>query len=316
MSESALYLAVLSSNALLGHVLVVGCARWWLRSGYAALHSSATGTRRRAASWIDKLGALVFGWVRPQLRLLMVKDLRLFRRDPVQWSQFLIFMALMTLYFVNSRKLLFDLPSAVLVNVISFLNLGIIVLLLSTFTTRFIFPMISLEGRRFWILGMLPVRRDEILWGKFWLAFLGASVPSASLLLLGDLMLGIRVSVVMIHLGICLLLCSGLSGIAVGFGACMPNLRHESPARIAAGFGGTLTLVVSTAYIVAVVVLAAVPCHFDAVMRDVESSRLHESIRHVRLWWFAGMGGSLLLGTLATLIPMRMGLRAFRQLEV
>ena len=65
------------------------------------------------------------------------------------------------------------------VNMISFLNLAVVGLILSTFTTRFIFPMISLEGRRFWILGMLPVRRDTILWGKFFLPPRARSSPAA-----------------------------------------------------------------------------------------------------------------------------------------
>ena len=60
---------------------------------------------------------------------------------------------------------------------VSFLNLSVVGLLLSTFTTRFIFPMISLEGRRFWILGLLGVRRETILWGKFLFAACGADHP-------------------------------------------------------------------------------------------------------------------------------------------
>ena len=93
----------------------------------------------------------------PQMRLLIVKDLRLFRRDPVQWSQFMIFFGLLALYFANIRRFSYDVNYTAWVNMISFLNLAVVGLILSTFTTRFIFPMISLEGRRFWILGMLPV---------------------------------------------------------------------------------------------------------------------------------------------------------------
>ena len=66
------------------------------------------------------------------------------------------------------------------VNMVSFLNLSVVGLLLSTFTTRFVFPMISLEGRRFWILGLLPVRRTTILWSKFFFAAGGAIIPCSS----------------------------------------------------------------------------------------------------------------------------------------
>ena len=66
-------------------------------------------------------------------------------------------------------------------------------------------------------------------------------------------MLQISPLVVAIHQLTCLLLCVGLSGIAVGLGAKMPDLREESPSKIAAGFGGTLSLVISAIYIVIVV---------------------------------------------------------------
>jgi len=46
-------------------------------------------------------------------------------------------------------------------NIVSFLNLAVVGLILSTFTTRFIYPLISLEGRRFWILSQLPVARTK-----------------------------------------------------------------------------------------------------------------------------------------------------------
>ena len=112
-----------------------------------------------------------------QCDCLIVKDLRVFRRDPVQWSQFLIFFGLLTLYFVNIRRFSYDVNYVGWVNMISFLNLAVVGLILSTFTTRFIFPMISLEGRRFWILGLLPVGRDSILWGKFLFAAAGSCIP-------------------------------------------------------------------------------------------------------------------------------------------
>ena len=97
----------------------------------------------------------------------MLKDFRLFRRDPVQWTQVLIFVGLLFLYFVNIRRLRYDQYYVVWVNMVSHLNIAVVGLLLSTFTTRFIYPMVSLEGRRFWMLGLVGVRRETILWSKF-----------------------------------------------------------------------------------------------------------------------------------------------------
>src|SRR4030067_704958 len=112
-----------------------------------------------------------------RLRLMLLKDCRLLRRDPVQWSQFLIFFGLLGLYFLNVDR--FNNPHSDIsyltwINMVSFLNLAVVGLILSTFTTRFIYPMISLEGHCFWILGLLPMNRDTVLWSKFVFAALGS----------------------------------------------------------------------------------------------------------------------------------------------
>ncbi len=63
-------------------------------------------------------------------------------------------------------------------------------------------------------------------------------------------MLGVSRSILLVHQVICVSLSIGLSGLAVGLGAMIPNFREPSPAKIAAGFGGTLNLVLSTVLIV------------------------------------------------------------------
>ena len=65
----------------------------------------------------------------------------------------------------------------------------------------------------------------------------------------------------------CVVLCVGLSAIAVGLGAQMPDLHAHSPSKIAAGFGGTLNLVISAAFIVIVVLLTALPIHLHLERR-------------------------------------------------
>ena len=245
-----------------------------------------------------------------------MKDLRLFRRDISQWSQFVIFFGLLGLYFFNLRSFNYNLAYA---SMISFLNLAVAGLILSTFTTRFVYPMISLEGRRFWILGLLPVHRDQIVWSKFLFSFFGGLLPCCGLLFLSDSMLGISSSLMWVHEICCVVLCMGLSGIAVGLGARMPDLRESSPAKIAAGFGGTLCLVISALFIRLVVVIAATPTHLAMATRAFGGGG--PPPRGV-VGWVSGPQGtaaSLLLvsflGVIATFLPLELGLRAFRRLE-
>ncbi len=315
LSESVMFLALTISNALFLHQLATWAAGGLFRAGFSALHAERPSRKRVKAAFIDDAVMRGAVFLTPSMRLLIVKDLRLFRRDPVQWLQFLIFFGLLALYFLNIRRLSYDVNYVSWVNMISFLNLAVVGLILSTFTTRFIFPMISLEGRRFWILGLLPVRRETILWSKFLFAAFGSVVPSTLLILLSDFMLRVSPLVVAVHVLACIVLCSGLSGIAVGLGAKMPNLRDDSPSRIAAGFGGTLNLVISTAYIAAVVLLTAVPCHFYLAAADGIHFPPHVTTARLWTWLVAGNAASLVLGFIATAAPLAIGFKSFRQLE-
>jgi ABC-2 type transport system permease protein len=309
-AESVLFLSLLISNALFFRVLAVVVGARIYRTSYSELRTERSRKRPSQHFWLDRLVMHATPGLTRQMRLLIVKDLRLFRRDPVQWSQFIIFFGLLALYFTNIRRFSYDVNYIAWVNMISFLNLAVVGLILSTFTTRFIFPMLSLEGRRFWILSMLPVHRDAVLWGKFLFAAAGSTIPCCLLILLSDAMLQISPLVLFIHQLICVLLCVGLSGIAVGLGAKMPDLREESPSKIAAGFGGTLTLVISAIYIVLIVLFTAVPSHFYLAAGQGTVSSPQAA------WWLLiGTVAACAVGALATLVPMIIGLRAFRALE-
>ncbi|HWA99138.1 MAG TPA: hypothetical protein VG713_11625 [Pirellulales bacterium] len=315
LGECLLFLALLTSNALFLHLITVWCAGRIYRSGYALLHADRSPDRRIAARSANRWLATGNRLVPEPLRLLVLKDLKLFRRDPVQWSQFMLFLAILILYFFSTRKLSFDVEYAAWVNMISFLNLAIIGLILSTFTTRFIFPLISIEGRRFWVLGLLPIKRDTILWSKFLFAVIGSWIPCSALAALSDFMLGVTFDLVAVHLLVCALLCLGLSGIAVGLGAKFPNFRHESPARIAAGFGGTLTLIISTSYIMVIVLLAAVPCHFFSALSGTAAAADLFGSADLQTWWVIALAASFAVAALATALPLWLGLRAFRRIE-
>ena len=315
LMESIKFLALLVSNGMLLQLLAGWVARTCYRAGFSQLIGEVPVRRQRRMWWIDAVLSNMGSLGGRPLRLLLVKDLRLFRRDVAQWSQFVICFGLLGLYFLNLRSFNYNVTYA---SMISFLNLSVAGLIVSTFTTRFVFPMISLEGRRFWILGLLPVHRDQIVWSKFLFSFFGGLLPCCGLVLLSDSMLGISRPLILIHEVCCVVLCMGLSGIAVGLGARMPDLRESSPAKISAGFGGTLCLVLSSLFIMSVVIIAALPTHLflagHALVGRAATSGL--------LGWASGPQGtaaSLVLivgiGLLATWLPLWLGMRSFRRLE-
>jgi ABC-2 type transport system permease protein len=311
------YFLVIAANAAFFYLIATVVARLLYRQAFS--NSQGAGSSRQPQSWywLDRLFARVFFFTNPYIRLLVLKDIRTFRRDPVQWSQFLIFFGLLALYFLNIRRLSYDLHSAYWRNLVSFLNLTVTALILSTFTTRFVFPMVSLEGRKFWILGLLPLHREHILWGKFAFAAGGALMSSEALVLLSDTMLRLDWSMILLHTMTLLILCMGLAGISVGLGARLPSLHQDDPSKIAAGFGGTLNLVVSMLFILVIVVLLAMPCHL--FFASLESQRHGVAIwteAEFRAWLALSIGVSVAIGYAATIVPMKLGAKAFRELEM
>ncbi len=198
-AESIMFFALTISNALLFRQLALWQAGRTYRSAYSGLYGKTLRRKRPRPVRFDRLLSWLLSPFPAAMRLMTIKDLRLFRRDPMQWSQFLIFLGLLMIYFFNIRRFTYDVSAIGWVNMVSFLNLSVVGLLLSTFTTRFIYPMISLEGRRFWILGLLGVKRRTILWGKFLFAAGGAIIPCSGLVLVSDLMLGVSNLIVLSH---------------------------------------------------------------------------------------------------------------------
>ena len=260
----------------------------------------------------------LFGFIRQPIRLLILKDLRTFRRDPTQWSQFLIFFGLLAFYFVNIRRLGYDVQNAYFRNLLSFLNLSVTALILSTFTSRFIFPMLSLEGRNLWVLGLFPVRRSSIIWGKF--AFsTGISLVATEVLDRAqrpdapDRRRDAR-------------RCTwgwspcSASGSRRSASASAPGCRtssEEDPSKIAAGFGGTLNLLVSLAFIALVIGPPAVLCHlyFAGESLDFRLVAEGDPLVAMRPKLVAAGLVSLAVGAVATIVPMRIGIRSFERME-
>jgi ABC-2 type transport system permease protein len=314
--QAGYHLMVLSAHAGLGYLTAAVLARDLYRRGYSRVQGGRTSRRRRAISIPDSLFHRLFFFLSHPIRLLILKDLRTFLRDPAQWSQFLIFFGLLAFYFVNIPRLGYGVQSPYWRNLVSFLNLSVTALILSTFTSRFIFPLLSLEGRNFWVLGLLPLRREQILWGKFAFSAGISLFATETLVVLSDLMLHMSPVMIALHVGMIAILCLGLSGISVGLGARLPNLRETDPSKIAAGFGGTLNLLVSLVFIFAIVTSLALPCHlYFAGQEHPESTAFALSHSGLRFWLTIAIVGSLIVGVVGTIVPLRIGIRAFQRME-
>ena len=214
------------------------------------------------------------------------------------------------LYIINIRKMFITDIRWIYQNSISLINLCAVALLVCTYTGRFVYPLLSLEGRKFWVLGLLPIKREQLLWGKFAFSTTGALLLAGLLVMTSDLMLEMPWPIVVLHMLAVIVLSAGLSGMSVGLGASMPNFRETDPSKIAVGFGGTLNLVACLLFLVLVLVMMAFPWHLCMVTADSGYSR------EPPLWLILpGAVGGMCLGAAAVVFPLHLGVRTMRRME-
>jgi ABC-2 type transport system permease protein len=310
LAGSLFPLAVLWSNALFFYVITAYLAKRLYRRGYNRMATGGDLRRRYGTVWLDRVMNFLVGYLDPKTRLLIVKDFRTFRREPAQVGQLFLFAFLLLLCVLNSRQFYeADIP-VLHQHVVSLLNLCATGLLMCAYLARFIYPLISLEGRKFWVLGLLPLKREQLLWGKFAFAVTGTFVFGAGMVLLSDAVLGMPAAGMLLHLVAVCALVLGLSGLSVGLSAWMPNFRETDPSKIVVGFGGTINMVVSLLFLVLIVGVMALPYHFM-----VTAESFVQTGRGFPLWLFAGLGVGVVLTGLAVWLPMRLGIRTLRHME-
>lgn len=249
VDESLFYLAVVLANAAFLSWLTVNLlGRHWADAFSRAQQGRYHPTIRRG--WFtEALCVGLFFYLPSQLRWVMLKDIRGFARDAKQWSQMAIMFGLLIIYALNLTRIPLDRGEPYTQAVFAFLNLTTVSLILATFTSRFIYPLISLESQQLWLIEILPLRRRHLLLVKFLFALTMTAIAAMGVMWMAVTILQLPLPWARVNLAVCLAVCVGLSGLSIGLGARFPELGHRNPARIAAGFGGTINLIASMLFV-------------------------------------------------------------------
>ena len=215
-------------------------------------------TERPLGRWLAWLAAPL-----PRLaRLLVVKDLTVFIRDASQWSQLLLLGAVVAIYVFNFRALPIDGDGALaqgMRDMATVLNLGLGAFVTIAVAVRFVFPMVSIEGRSWWILRTAPVSLQRIWRTKFWMGFAPLSVFAVCLVVLTNHMLSVPAVPAAIIAALLVALVAAIVAMGLAFGAVHPKLDTGNAAQIATGFGAMIYMAAALGLTFVVVALAAWP---------------------------------------------------------
>jgi len=194
-----------------------------------------------------------------QMRALFAKDSLVFLRDPSQWAQLFLILALLAVYFFNLRFVPLNIEIEKWRTIIAMMNFGFSGFILATLAVRFIYPSLSLEGNSFWVIGTAPLSLKTLFREKFWSALITFFIVAEPVALFSGILLHLHGFHLIMTVGGIFLMSVALSCLAVGFGAAFPVFHEPDPSRIASSPGGILTIAVSLGYVGLMTGLIAVP---------------------------------------------------------
>lgn len=296
---------VLLSSAMLIYVAVEWLGQLIFYEGWQRVAGGST-SRSHSSVLLRRLDRCL-SFLAHDTRALIMKDIRIFLRDPMQWSQVLIFFGFLALYFANLRTFRYHVRQDSWRSIIAFLNVFSVSAVMCSLGSRFVYPQLSLEGQGFWIVGLSPTTTTKVIMTKFVMALVGMLAISVSLMLLSAGMLNAARSAKIAAVALVCAVSFAVCGLSTGLGAIFLDLDQRNPAAIVSGFGGTLNFVLSLAFMLAAIFPFGFVFHLHFIQK-INLSQLHQGLLLSGVWLFV-------ITVAATVIPLWLGNKSLQSRE-
>ncbi len=275
--------------------------------GWSIAYAGRSGVQARRQSRFYPWLEWMMGFLSPPLRTIILKDIRVFWRDPSQWTQLFMLGALVAVYIFNIRSL--PMESLFLKNFVSVMNIGLAGVVLAAVGLRFVFSSVSVEARSFWIIKSSPVDFSKYLWTKFFFYLVPLLALAETLVVISNMFLDVDLFLMAVSaLGI-FFITVGLTGLGIGLGAIYPVFEHDNIAEIGTSTGAIYYMLLSLGYIGVTVMFGVRPVwvHFSQkfLSREVGGVEVYACYAVI-----------VALTALVAVIPIRMGAAALRREEV
>lgn len=206
---------------------------------------SAVSSRRRSSSLLLRSHG--------RFRTMLQKDILIFLRDPVQWSQLLLLGGLFLVYAFNINRFPMDVGNPLWRTVLVYLNFSFSCFVTATILVRFTFPAISLEGSGISYILQLPAGRKMLLKSKLLESFLFITPFMIGIGIWSTIAIGAGTVLVVSSTVALVFVCIALVCINTCLGAVFPRFDKDSAVSIASGHGGIIAACASMGYVLVAV---------------------------------------------------------------
>jgi len=211
-----------------------------------------------------------------KITLLIQKDILVFLRDPSQWGQSATFLLLLVFYGISIVRSPIYFRTPFYTYILAFANLGFSTYIMATLSVRFIFPLISLEGRTFSLIKCSVNIRDYFN-EKIIFNFLMISILGQILIVGTNSFLGLDNIVVIVSMVVTFVVAIGITAINTGIGAILADFSETNPSKIASGFGGIISAIFSLVYIGLCLGVLSAPTriYFEYTFKKIEFNNIY-----------------------------------------
>lgn len=302
--------AFLWSTAAMCFVLGAWLHRHYFDAGFTRAQEGSERQEGRARSRVlDRL----FAGSSPSTRVMLTKEVRVFFRDTTQWSQLILLGVLVVVYVYNITVLPLytgEQVSFLLINSVSFLNLGLAGFVVAAIAARFVFPAMSIEGRMMWLMKSSPIDVRTIFWSKYRVGTFPLLLVALPLIVGTNIVLDASLFILLLTSITMIGVTFALTSLALGFGALYPNYDTENVAEIPTSFGGLLFMMAAVSYLAGVVILEAWPVYLYLNSR-FQLGEAQVSITPLLM----GVAGAAILTVLTIWLPLRAGIRKVQSVD-
>ncbi len=247
-----------------------------------------------------------------QSAVLVKKDFLSQLRDAQNVHQVLIIGSLISVYLfsVASLPLNWEGYAVQLKYIISFFNLGLVLIIVAAICSRLVYPVVSSEAISSWIMKTSPMTPKRYVWTKFFFFLIPVFVFSQVLTIFSSFFIGIEGAFRTLIIVTTALLSMSLVSIAITFGVSefkLGAVANQEQVRA----GSTAYMFVSVFLILFTLALEIVPI-FLYFLKEATKGEFTQ-----RGWQVAAMVivTVLLANLVATLLSIRLGIKRFGKLD-
>ncbi len=245
----------------------------------------------------------------------VVKEIKTFFRDQSQWTQLFLLSALVVIYLYNFSVLPLEkspIETVYLQNLLSFLNMGLALFVLTAVAARFAFPAVSMEANVFWLVQTGPISLKTFLRIKFFIYYIPLLLLTETLIVATNLLLQVTTFMMALSTITVFFLVPGIVAMGVGLGAAFPDFKAENPIQTVTGFGGLVFMILSATLIGVVIILEAGPV-YSLFMAGAKG----RMITPVEWTWILGsFTTAFALSVIAIIAPLRFGEKRLGRLMI